>query len=288
MTCDKLANMIKLSLLCCVFSAGCQYGPSKDQSAFVSAMLMNDDNVIFSYQNTVYKQAQGMAAFPDGGTQKYIRDRNIIGQHNIKTGKTKILLSENNRKWAHNQGHFQITHVKYPYAIAAQGGQDRELIGSLYVDWLANIETGKVTPIDTAGNLRNKGYKVVERHLADKEGTIVLIVNPLESKSDDYKDGISELWIRTSTGEYRKIAATWHYQTAEAGEIIYWMLDTRQFMAYNLASGQTRNLPDYRVPPFSDIDKGVTLSSNRSTLKYGNKVNDKWEYTPLDIPVAGL
>jgi len=89
-----------LTVILGILVAGCQYEPKKDTSSFVSAMLMNEDIIIFSYQNTVYRPAAGMSAYPDGGTPKYIKDRNIIGYHNMKTEKTKVLLNENNRKWA--------------------------------------------------------------------------------------------------------------------------------------------------------------------------------------------
>jgi hypothetical protein len=200
----------------------------------------------------------------------------------------KVLKRDSNREWANDQGHFFITHHLYPLAIVSQGGQDRELKGSLLRTHLVNVETGEVKPLNIEDDMKLKGYRILEKHFADNTGNIVLIMNPSSAPKPDDNGEKSELWLRDSKGKYVMLAPTWHYQAAENGEVIYWIEKTRQFKAYNISTGQTRDLRDYRLPALTDITRGVTLSSDRKRLEFGTKSGDQWVYAPLEIPVSKL
>lgn len=99
---------------------------------------------------------------------------------------------------------------------------------------------------------------------------------------------VPEIWARTPKGDYLKVAATSHYEKVLDGEVIYWMPDTRDFMAYSLKKRSGRKLPGYKVPPYQDTTRGVSLSNDRKGLELGEKVNGQWRYTPIDLDSSKL
>jgi len=63
-----------------------------DRSAIESAVLLPGGKVIaMAFQNIRYRPAAGIAAFPDGGIPRYLRDREIIATLPVEGGKPRIL-----------------------------------------------------------------------------------------------------------------------------------------------------------------------------------------------------
>lgn len=70
---------------------GCTYGPVTNQSGFESAVLGDGQSVVVAYHVLRYRPATGLAAFPDGGTPRYLEDRIVIALASISGGEPRVL-----------------------------------------------------------------------------------------------------------------------------------------------------------------------------------------------------
>lgn len=274
-----------------VATSGCScYGPKVDRSRFVTAHLLPDQQVLFTYQTLVYRPAQGIAAFPDGGIPKYVRDLSYIGVYDIRSGKHRILKKERNTTFEPGQGPFHIGPTKGAMALVSQGGQVRgQLRGHIEFatrHWLCNAASGDVRQIDIKGEFTRRGRDVGEIYLVDDLGTLVFINNPLEqAKQGNYKprtdNAQPEIWVRTPQGAFLKVVETSHYEEFKDGNVIYWLPDNRTFYAFHVADQTTTPLPGYKVRGYQDVTEGVILSAQGDRIELGHKTGDQWTYEVL-------
>jgi hypothetical protein len=99
---------------------------------------------------------------------------------------------------------------------------------------------------------------------------------------------VPEIWVRTPGGDYVKAAVSAHYQSTRNGEVIYWELSTRTFMAFSISHRTTRRAVEFKVAGFEDVTKGVILSSDRQRLEFGTKVNGQWKYESIGLEPSEL
>lgn len=283
-----ILTFVFLSLL---LNGGCSkfYGEPRDKSRFISAELMAGNMVLFSYAHTVYRMAKGIAAFPDGGKARFDVDINIIGTYNLDTHETRVIKRETNRDWQPDAGHLRILQVKGSSALLIQGGQ---LTGSDFkIDrkyWLLNINNGTMKVVDLEGDLKALGRAEGYIYMIRDDGTLLLICPSLEEKDHNsqwHRDQgiIPELWVRYPGGKYYRIAASRHYEGTKGDEILYWIPQTRRYMAFDLTTRETSELKDYKHPPFQDVIEGITIDDDGRHLLLGHKRDGNWQYVSTGL-----
>ena len=267
---------------------GC-HGPAQDHSRFESAVLLREHTVLFSFKHLVYRPAEGIAAFPDGGVPKYDRDENLLGTYHIPSGVLRILRREHNHRWTDGQGTYGIQRSRGGVALVTQGGQlRRDLSKNEFEDWFVDIETGAFQPVDYRAALAERKLATTGIYLVDERGTLLFVTEPLEAGGGKRDERDASLWIRTPAGEFVHVAQTSHYEGMEGDGLIYWIPETRRFHAFDVVTLATRDLPGYRVRPQEDVTEGVSVETGGQRLMFGRKTGAAWEYEPLPIEPARL
>ncbi|MFC1735339.1 hypothetical protein ACFL1X_04430 [Candidatus Hydrogenedentota bacterium] len=265
------------------------YGPAENHSAFVSAKLAGDERtVIFSYHEFFYRRATGFRAFPDGGIPKYLTDRNYLGTYNMDSQEVRILASEKNTKWQNGQGNFFIVSVEGQMALISQAGQLRGPFAHDIERFLVDVDSEEKIVFDLETDLAEHDRAGGQMYLVDAEGTLLLIspsIQEAEENSNWNRDDsiVPEIWVRLPDGEYKLAAASRFYERVVDGEVIYWVLETRKYIAFNIETGVTRQATEYKVPPYEDVTKGVLISRDKQYLEFGTRKNGKWNYEPLPL-----
>ncbi|MGA7827935.1 MAG: hypothetical protein WCA04_09760 [Geobacteraceae bacterium] len=283
-----IKHLLAIGMLLFLTSCSWGYGPLQDYSQFVSAKLLDDgQSILFTYHRYTYRPATGWRAFPDGGIPRYQEDRNLIGVYDLADKNVRILRREDNSDWQPGSGLYTIQAVKGSKALLAQGGQLRGSfrLGSRYL--LLDVVKGSAASLDLKGDLARLGRDCGEIYLVDRDGMLLFVTQPLPAQGDSpprRKDiDASEIWVRTSGGDYLKVAAASLYETVRNDEVFYWMRNTRQFRAFSLSSHQTRPAPEFRHADYQDITEGASLTADRKGLEYGVKVNGAWQYRPIEL-----
>jgi hypothetical protein len=252
----------------------------------MTAQLLLGKRVLFTYHKFIYRPATGIAAFPDGGIPKYIRDVSYIGTYDIPNGRHRILRKEINKMWEPGQGTFHIIAAKGSMALLSQGGQIRGRSTYGIRRWLCNAESGDIREIDLTGEFERRNRDVGEIYLVDDKGTLVFVNNRLDDAREGRRnpradDARPEIWVRTAEGTFLKVAETWHYERSTEGNVVYWMPEDRTFYAFNINTRTTEPLPGYKVPSLPHITDGAGISAQGDRLTFGRKSGDAWVYEPL-------
>lgn len=275
-------------LLAGLLLPGC-HGAAQDHSRFENAALLSDRTVLFSFKHLVYRPAEGIAAFPDGGIPKYVEDEDLLATYHIPSGALRILRRERNRRWASGQGQYGIQRAKGTVALVTQGGQlRRDLAKTAYQDWLVDTADGSFRPVDFRDALPARGLRMTGMHLVDARGTLLFVTAPLSTPSGSRDERDAQLWIRTPRGDYVQVARTSHYERMDGDDLVYWLPQTRRYHAFDVVTHATRELPGYRVPPQEDPAEGVLVDTAGQHVQYGRKVGGSWAYEPLPIDPARL
>ena len=274
-----------------VLLSGCLYGSRTDRSCFISANLLDDGRVLFSFQELVYCPAQGLAAFPDGGIPKYKKDNNALFIFDPASGALRLLMREKNHRWEHGQGSLFVMKSCGNVALVSQGGQVRGKPSSSIRHWLVDVGNGRTQELELKENFAREGRDVGAIYLVSSDGTLVFVNNPLvqeDGRSSKRRDeGPSQIWVRRPDGKIVKAGDGPHYEGYVDGSVIYWVEGTRQFIGYRVNDNTRRTLHGYRTPlGLPDVTRGVSVSSGGSGMELGNKVGDSWKYEPLPVTSA--
>lgn len=245
---------------------------------------MREHTVLFSFKHLVYRPAEGIAAFPDGGVPKYVRDEDLLGTYHIPSGALRILRREPNRRWSDGQGRYGIQRSRGNVALVSRGGQlRRDLSRSEVEDWLVDIDTGVFQPVDYRAALAERGLASAGMYLVDTRGTLLFVASPLENAGRGRDERDASLWIRTPAGEYLQVARTSHYEGMEGDELVYWIPETRQYQAFDVVTRATRDLPGYRAKSSTDAVEGVSVDTAGQRLLFGRNAGSGWRYEPLPL-----
>jgi len=270
-----------------LLSAGCQYGPMQDYSRFTSAYLVQEDRtVVFTFHDFAYKPAAGIAAFPDGGIPHYVRDQSFLCSFDRTKGTLKKLMTGKNKEWCNGQGVLHIVTARGNAVLASQSGQKRtDLDTYLTRHYLINIATGKSQTFDLSADLGKHGRAPGPLYLVDDTGTLLIMTKAASKgkKAPSSPAEVPEIWVRCMDGRYVKVVATAHYEETVNNEVIYWNPGDRQFYGFDLATGKTRRLDNYRTRGYQDIKQGVLVRNSGSSIEFGTKTGDTWNYTPLPV-----
>lgn len=271
--------------------AGCSlfYGPTTSHSGFASARLEKDGRTVaFTYQRLVYEPARGLAAFPDGGTPRYREDHALFGTCDAVGGEVRILISEKNREFEPGQGRLYIVDMMEPKVLLSRAGQLRGGKGTVVRHLLADTRTGRVIPLDLERMFAERGRAPGVIRMIDPDGTLLFESPALAEAASDpawtrNPSVIPELWVRTTDGRLRRLAATRHFAAALRGEVYYWDVQAREHVAVDIESGAPRPAPEFRPPDPEPVEHGVTIADHRRTLMYGRREGDAWRYR--EVPV---
>ena len=264
------------------------YEEATDNSKFISAKLMQNDIVLFSYAHTAYRMAKGIAAFPDGGKAKYVVDNNILGTYKLKTDDISIIKNEKNMEWHGGSGNFTIILANGSKALISQSGQRKDTFKHMLRYWMVDVQSGSIEAIPLQSELQDLGRALGHMYMIRNDGTLLLISPSIEQKartSNWSREAsiVPELWVRYADGDYVKIGASRHYERMRGNEVIYWIPQTRQFKSFDLISRKNKYLAGYKYPPYEDVSIGVSIGDMGQTLELGHKRGGKWEYTPIAI-----
>jgi len=247
--------------------------------------------VVFTFHDLVYRPAQGMAAFPDGGIPKYLTDRSFLCTFDRKTGKSRKVMTHNNKEWTSRNGALHIVTARGNAVVVSQSGQKRKDLGSILTrHHILNIATGEHETFDLSNDLRKHGRKKGPLYLCDDNGTLV-IVTQTESGNEQLRqsgDEIPEIWVRRMGGRYIFAGASAHYQDTVKGEVVYWNRDDRQYYAFNIEKNTTRRLEGYRIPERQHVREGVGVGTSGVSVNMGVLTNGAWQYNPLPVSASAV
>ena len=213
----------------------------------------------------------------------------ILARTSSFSHEIRIIKRETNHDWQPDAGHFRILQVKDPSALVIQGGQRA---GSTFESGrkysLLNINTGSMTVVDLEHDLKARGRAEGYIYMIRNDGTLLLICPSLEDKDRNPQwqrsvGIIPELWVRYPGGEYYRAGASRHYTGIRGDDIIYWIPDTRRYMAFDLITRNTTWLQDYKRPPFQDVTRGIAIDDDGRHLLLGQKRDADWHYVSIGL-----
>lgn len=291
-----------LLLLCVVTVVGCTYGPPRDRSKFVSTHLLEDGNtVLFSAHQFVVRPATGIAAFPDGGISKVVKDRNFIGFYDIQNEQHVSIFKERNTEFAKGQGNYYIQHVIGSWALVGQGGQTRS--ASERGDYktkrnlfLVNHETREMVPLLAVEELASRGRDLGTIQALGRDGSLVFLCPSLEeakanSNWNREKTIVPEIWIRKPDGSWLKAGASRHFEQYIDGTLVWWEPSDRLFRIFHVADERltlAQRWDNRSGSLLQSIREGVSTTDSGRTLTYGQKEESGWQYSPLPLTVDQL
>lgn len=293
---NPISGYLAAVLLLALLPVGCGlsgYGPAEDHSSFVSADAATDGRYgIFSHHRYVYRPATGIRAFPDGGIPYYVKDTNTLGVYDFATGRVRIIRSEKNRDFQPGQGTFTVAQTSITKAVISQGGQGRSDYLTHLRQYILDIPSGEMTPIDLKGELEKLGRAPGYMYLVDDEGTLVLVTAPLGEDASwvGKESNPKEVFIRHPDGSYEKAATVVHYYPTTDGLVHYFDYERHVYLVYDPATHAGRTPPG-RYPPAWNTDKVYSLAvspDSRNALSIIEKVGDDWHYRDTGITGEGL
>jgi hypothetical protein len=269
------------------------YGPPQDHSAFVSTAATTDGAFgVFSHHRYVYRAATGMNAFPDGGIPRYDKDTDTLGVYEFATGKVRIVRSEENTYWQHGQGTFSITMTSNKKAVISQGGQRRSDSQMELRQYMLDIPSGEMNPLNIKDELDKIGRAPGYMYLVDDAGTLVLVTAPRGERPDwvGVEANPKEVWIRHPDGSYEKAATVVHYYPTRDGLVHYFDFDQKKYLVYDPAAHESRTPPE-RYPPTWYTNKVYNLTvspDDRNKLSVVVWNGGDWKYKDAGVSGEGL
>lgn len=257
---------------------GCNwgYGASIDRATFGSSVLHEDaTRCIFALHDVVYRPAQGLRAFPDGGVPHYIVDRNNLGFVDVHTGKVTVLVDRKNRRWLQGQGSFHVTAVKGRSVLVTQSGQRLDYEPD-HLWWRLDLNSGALAKLPLQEELAAKGRVLARVELADGDFTLILI-----TKKDDNPQ---EIWSRMADGALRRLAVTDHYYGTADGQIWWYHVLAQAGARTDYLSGETvrERRANFRIPS-QDSLIGCKASFDHRALILQQQLGGSWSERTLPV-----
>ena len=277
------------------------YGPPEDHSRFIDARLLADQRTcLFSFYRYVYRPAQGVAAFPDGGIPKYLEDVAVLGAVDVETGRVRVLARQPNTDWTPGSGEFRIHSACGPRALVTQGGQRRHNLSEMADRsfWL-DLQGGGVRMVDFKEELARLGRARGIWHLLTPEGLTLHVTAPAgRPDSPLVQNPEAELWLRDTDGRYERVGSG-EYYGCQGTRIFFWDLAARKFYAYDwttrTAAERPGNDPDYVAGLDVDGPCGAARSRTRAcrvddgqTLLLEERRDETWRRTPIPVSTDRL
>jgi len=265
-----------LVLLCCTTACNWGYGAAVDRGKFGSSMLHEDGKrCLFAFHDVVYRPAEGMRAFPDGGIPRYTTDRHKLGIINIETDQVEILVDQKNRRWLDGHGGFHVVGVSGRWGLIRQAGQ-REDYEPDHEWFRLDLETGDLKPLALDEQLAERSLSLGRVELVDPSFILILLTKK--------EDGPQQVWRRNANGELQRLATTDHYYGAAEGQIWWYDVAAKAGARTDYISGVTirERRANFAMPRRKPTRRCVA-SFNGRALRVQEKVDNAWQERPLEI-----
>jgi hypothetical protein len=235
---------------------------------------------VFALHDAVYRPAEGMRAFPDGGVPRYVVDRHKLGIVDVRTGKVTVLVDRKNRHWMQGQGGFHVSGVNGRFALVSQGGQLPDYEHD-HMWWRLDLVSGDLEQLSLSDELATEGAALGRVALADGDFTLILVTK----KDDDPQ----QVWSRTADGTLRRLAVTDHYYGSAEGQIWWYDVVARAGARTDYRTGTTvRERRANFAMPRQDPESVCKARFDRSGLIFQQKLDGSWRDRPLPVRAAAL
>jgi len=270
-----------LALLPVILVSACNwgYGEPVDRAKFGSAALHEDSaRCVFALHDAVYRPAEGMRAFPDGGIPRYVVDRHKIGIFDVHNDEVDILIDSKNRDWLDGHGGYHVSGLLGNWALIRQSGQRPDYEHDHR--WMRldlNDEELTTLPLDEEMAAHNRSIARVE--IADEDFTLIIV-----TKKDRAPQ---EIWSRPAGEPLRRLTATDHYYGVANGEIWWYDVVARAGARTDYETGRTtrERRADFAIPRENPTSK-CQASFDGSSLLYQHKAGETWRERVLPIRAA--
>jgi hypothetical protein len=235
----KYRAVLTLPALCL---AGCFYSAPVDRGAIESAVVLPGGKVIaVAFQNIRYRPAAGIAAFPDGGIPRYLRDHEIIAVVPVAGGKPRVLQRlENGGVHGSASVALRTSDADPDHVLVIRSFQPSTSQANEVQRWrLGWRDASVVSYPDLAADLK-KNHRTLgspefgDVRIIDSDGT--LLIGARAGNQD-------ELWLRLATGAYRRLDAIKHFYGVQGDELYYWRGD--EAVMRNWRTGAQRLIARY-------------------------------------------
>jgi hypothetical protein len=257
------------------------YGASVDHATFASAVLHEDGaRCVFALHDVVYRPAEGLRAFPDGGVPRYDVDRHKLGIVDVRTAKVTVLVDQNNRHWLQGHGGFHVTGVKGRSALVSQNGQRPDYEHD-HLWWRLDLVSGALDKLPLHDELAAKSPALGRVAIADVDFTLILVTR----KGDDPQ----EVWSRTADGALRRLAVTDHYYGTAEGQIWWYDTAARAGARTNYRTGETvhERRANFAIPR-EDPVRGCKARFDHRELILQDRIDGSWRDRTLPVKAAAL
>lgn len=215
------AGLIAALVLAAPILGGCSYGPLVDDSGVQSAALLPDQHTVaIVYRTLLYRRATGVAAFPDGGVPRYLRDSSLIAMVGISGGAPRILRRFENPGVHGSVGlSVRASDADPDHLLVLQSDQRSPDQAPARRWWRLDWRDGRVEPYpDLKADLANRGRAFGspdfgDIRVLDPDGTLLIGARA---------GNVNELWIRTPSGHYDSLGAAQTFYGVAGSEIYMW------------------------------------------------------------------
>ena len=193
-----------LLLITAAAQAGC-YGPVRDQSGISATAVIGDGRVAIAYHQYRYRPATGIAAYPDGGISKTVRDRFIVGLVGPDGAFHKLASYSNDALPGSGSVSLRWFAKDPDHLYATRAGQQTTSLPIRYLNQQVRLsfDHGGEQEFDLAKELQKQGRSYGAEDFGDyvalaSDGTLLVGATAGDKK---------ELWLRGPSGTFRRLAS---------------------------------------------------------------------------------
>jgi len=281
-------------LVAAAAQAGC-YGPVRDQSKISSTAVLGDGRVAIAYHEYRYRPAAGIAAYPDGGISKTVRDRFIVGLVTPE-GKFRKLATYSNEALPGSGGVSLRWFAQDPqHLYVTRTGQQTTSLPLRYFNQQVRVslDGGGEQKFDLAKELQKRGRSLGAEGFGDyvavaPDGTLLVGATAGDKK---------ELWLRSPSGALRRLASFDRFDRQGANFLFYsdmgppfttYALDWRTGNAHPVVRYNRQNTQqDWRATDdlaFRELNSaepqrpsdGVTIGDDRRSIRFIRDGQELW------------
>jgi hypothetical protein len=218
---------------------GCSYADPVDRSGIESAAVLPERNVAVVFRQLRYAPATGLAAFPDGGIPRYLRDSEIIGVLS-PDGRAHVLQRiANPGEPGTLAASLRVAAVDPDHLIVIRSWQPRG--GVSVASWARMAwRDGNTEPYpDFAAVLKRQGREFGSPAFGDiraLDAAGALLIGARDKDQD-------ELWLYEPGRELRRIDGFRHFYGVAGDELYYWSGD--EAVVRNWRTGAARQVARY-------------------------------------------
>jgi hypothetical protein len=272
-----------ICLLAIVDLSACNlgYGAPVERARFGSAALHEDgQRCVFALHDMVYRPAEGMRAFPDGGIPRYEVDRHKIGIADVRTKDVTILVDDKNRDWLSGHGGYHIAGVHGRWALVRQSGQRDDYKQDHR--WLRlDLVSGDLTELPLDEEIAEQSLELSRPELVADDFTLILVTRK--------GDIPQQIWSRSQDGSLMHLTTTEHYYGTAEGQVWWYDVAARAGARTDYKSGKTiRERRANFAMPRSEPGRVCKASFDGTDLILQEKIGGDWESRRLGVEAASL